>query len=236
MKENIFRCFGISKEDVKTLLSPLLENTNGVFVDVSERLLLVDITLKADDSNLFIYEFTRLIYENLGEYIYAESNLTIEEVALQLLKINKLKIATAEDLTAGQIICNLVKNDNQFGNVIVEGVVPLSNHAKSRLNISKNELDQCLTSPIQRARNLAFGLLNQSTADVVVSTTGAFDEKTEYQNNIPVFVAIGTNERVDVYKNTLSGTKSEIIDLTSNLALFYLIKKLRNFNSYLENN
>ena len=233
MKENIFRCFGIAKEDVSSILSPLLEKTSGVFLDVSGNSLMVDIKLKADDSNFYIYEFTRLIYENLDQYIYSESEMSLEEVAFQLLKINKLKIATAEDLTAGQIICNLIKTCEFSSDIVVEGIVPVSAFSKTtKLNISKNELEQSLNPNVQIAKNMALSLLNSSIADIVISTTGDFSQN---QTTTPVFIAIGTRERVDVYKNLLNGSKREIIETTANLALFYLIKKLRNSNTYLEN-
>ena len=88
MKNNLFRCFGISKSDVMSLLSPLLSDNHGVLVEFKEdRGLLVDISLKSAENNTYFYEFTREIFEKLNQFIYSENEMSLQQTAFELLKI-----------------------------------------------------------------------------------------------------------------------------------------------------
>lgn len=235
MKENIFKCFGISKSDVASLLSNLLSEPNGVYMEIEGKQLLVDITLKAEDNNVFFYEFTREIFEKLNPFIYAESKISLEETALELLKLNKLTIATAESITGGQIISMLIKSNSRADSVVLEGLVTYTNASKiNRLNVSESSLNNTAVS-VQTSYDMANGLLETCLADFVVATTGYVDSENSFERGL-VYIAIGNRERIDVYKNKFEGTKAEIIETAANAALFYLIKKLRKNDFYFNKN
>ena len=79
MKEGIFKCFGVSKSDVKSLLSSLIENSNGVEYEIEGENLLTTIKLSAPENNFAFFDWTRLIFEKLSQYIYAETDISLEE-------------------------------------------------------------------------------------------------------------------------------------------------------------
>ena len=87
MKDNVFKCFGISPNEVKTEMAPFLRDNQGVYISIEGEQLLVDIILQADDTNTFFYEVSRIIYEKFNKYIYAESDISLEETAFELLKL-----------------------------------------------------------------------------------------------------------------------------------------------------
>ena len=237
MKNNIFKCFGISKSDIMSLLSPLVSNNQGVYVDIKGENLLVDIILKADENNFYFYEFTKEIFEKLNQYIYAETDISIEQVAFELLKINKLKFATVESLTAGQIICLLAKNNENINDVLIEGLVTISNNSKfNRLNISQNYANKNSNFGVKLCYDMANEMLKSSGADLVVATAGTSDCGLLNQSDGIVYIAIGDANRIDVFKNKFDGSKNQIIETSTYAALFYLIKKLRKNDFYLNEN
>jgi len=83
---------------------------------------------------------------------------------------------------------------------------------------------------------MAKGLLENCPADIVVSTTGYASSSSPREDGGLVFIGVGDRKRIDIYKNRFSGTREEIIETASNAALFYLIKKLRKNDFFLEKN
>lgn len=236
MKDNIFKCFGISKNEVKSLLSPFLQNNQGVFISIEGEQLLVDIILQADDKNTFFYEVSREVYEKFNKFIYAETNISLEQTAFELLKLNNLKIATAESVTGGEIISSLVKKNIGASDAVLEGAVVYSNDAKMRLlSVSKQVLDTYTSVSLETTYDMAKGLLENTTADIVISSTG-YASSTPAEDAGLIFIGIGDRKRIDIYKNKFYGTRQEIIETAANAALFYLIKKLRKKDFFLEKN
>ena len=73
MKEGIFKCFGVSKSDVKSLLSSLIENSNGVEYEIEGENLVAKTekeylyNLIANDQNILsIKRALRYLGINLG--------------------------------------------------------------------------------------------------------------------------------------------------------------------------
>ncbi|MDY3659235.1 MAG: CinA family protein [Eubacteriales bacterium] len=222
MKNNIYKCFGISKSDAMSLLSSLLEQQNGVDVNISGEGLLCDIEISANDSNIYFYDYTREIFEKFSQFVYAETDLSLEETVFELLKLKKYKIATAESLTGGEIVASLIKKNENASEVVSEGLVLYSLNSKiNRLALSENNANV----GVQTTYDMAQSLLSTSEADIVVASSGHL--KPSSSDYGLVFLAIGNRERVDVFKNKFSGTRQEIIETATQASLFYLIKKLR---------
>ena len=220
-----------------SLLSSLIADSHGTLVEFSGNGLLVDVSLKAGDNNVYFYEFTREIFEKLNPYIYAESDISLEQVAFELLKINKLTIATAESITGGQIVSTLIKKNLGASEVVLEGAVTYSNQAKeNRLGVSKETLDKHTSVSVQTTYDMAKGLLETSGADIAIATTGFASSVNQSEDAGLVFIAIGNKNRIDIFKNKFVGTREEVIETAAQAALFYLVKKLRKNDFYLEEN
>lgn len=228
MKDNIFKCFGISQNEVKTEMAPFLRDNQGVYISIEGEHLLVDIILQADDNNTFFYEISRTVYEKFSKYIYAESNISLEQTAFELLKLNNIKLATAESITGGQIISSIIKENSGASEVIIEGDVVYSNDAKMRrLGVSQKTLDAFTSVSLETAYDMAKGLLQTTPADMVVVTTGYASSTSKQDDEGLVFIGIGDRKKIDIFKNKFSGTRKEIIETTAKVALFYLVKKIR---------
>lgn len=221
MKDNIFRCFGISKEEIKVILSPFLKDNKGVYISIEGKQLLVDIILQADANNAFFYEVSREVFEKFNRYIYAESNISLEETAYELLKIFNLKLATAESVSGGAIISALIKSNIGASNVISEGRIVYSDEAKKDLGVDSYILTKYTNVSIETTYEIAKKMLEKSSADIVIATTGQAESG---QSN---YIAIGDRKKIDVFKNIFYGNREDIIDTVVQASLFYLIKKMR---------
>ncbi|MDD4110113.1 MAG: CinA family protein [Clostridia bacterium] len=237
MKDNIFKCFGISTNEVKTEMAPFLKDNQGVYISIEGEQLLVDIILQADDNNTFFYEVSRTVYEKFSKYIYAESNISLEQTAFELLKLSNLKLAIAESITGGEIVSSFIKDNIGASEVLIEGDVVYSNDAKiRRLGVSEKTLDTFTSVSLETAYDMAKGLLQTSPADVVVVTTGYASSTSPKEDGGLVFIGIGDKKRIEVFKNRFTGTRKEIIETTAKAALFYLVKKLRKNDFILNGN
>jgi nicotinamide-nucleotide amidase len=237
MKDNIFKCFGISKNEVKTILSPFLQDNKGVFISIEGEQLLVDIVLQADDTNTFFYEVSREVFERFNKYIYAESNISLEQTAFELLKLNNLKIAIAESITGGEIVSSLIKKNVGASKVIIEGDVVYSNDAKiRRLGVNRDILDHFTSVSLETSYEMAKCLTQSTNADIVISTTGYATSTSPKEEEGLVFIGLGDRKKIDIFKNKFSGTREQIIETSAKAALFYLIKKLRKNDFFLEKN
>lgn len=228
MKDNVFKCFGISKNEIKTILSPFLQDNRGVYISIEGENLLIDIILQADDKNNYFYDVSREVFEKFNRFIYAESNISLEETAFELLKLNNLKIAIAESITGGELVSSLIKKNAEASKVIIEGDVVYSNDAKIRiLGVDKQMLDKYTGVSLEITHEMARCLLQNTNADIVISTTGYATSSNLNEDEGLVFIGLGDRNKIDIFKNKFYGTREQIIQTSAQAALFYLVKKLR---------
>ena len=236
MKSSVFKCFGIGKNDVKIILSDIFLDSNGVLITITENIADLTIKLESDEQNENFDNISSEIYQRLNNFIYAEEDISIYEAVFKLLKMNNLKISTAESITAGNICSCLVKNNPGASEVVVEGLVVYSNEAKIKLlNIQQETLDKHSAVSAQITYDMAKNLLEISNSDIVITTTGYAGGDNNPNNGLN-FIAIGDKKKIDVYKNQFEGNRSEVIEIVTLAAFFYLIKKLRKKDFFLEKN
>lgn len=174
-------------------------------------------------------DFARSLIIDLKEEIYAEIDTTLGERLFDLLRIKKLKLATAESFTAGRVVNSVVSNPGASA-FVHEGIVCYSNESKSsRLKINLDDIIKDGAVSSMTAYRMAAGLLNTGKVDIALSTTGFAGPKTPDSND-PVglaFIGIGMMDGVHTYRLNLSGNREEITETAKNTALFLAIKKLK---------
>jgi nicotinamide-nucleotide amidase len=82
----------------------------------------------------------------------------------------------------------------------------------------------------QTAYEMALGLLNTGDCDIAIATTGLAGPKSD-RSMLPVglcFIAVGTKEKVYVYRYKFDGTRRDITEKAINYALFTAFKQLKN--------
>jgi len=112
------------------------------------------------------------IVAKAGHFVYATSEVTLEEVVVRTLLERKLMVAVAESCTGGLVGSRLTDVAGSSG-CFLEGVVTYSNQAKARLlGVDPGTIEQygAVSEPV--AEEMARGCLLNSGADIAVATTG----------------------------------------------------------------
>ncbi|MBA3536528.1 MAG: CinA family protein [Tatlockia sp.] len=103
--------------------------------------------------------------------------MDIIELAINYLRANHLKLATAESCTAGQIAALLGENEG-CGECLEAGYVVYSIEAKkSILGVSQKSIDKYTLTSEQVAREMVRGAIKRSKATIGIATTGITGEE-----------------------------------------------------------
>ncbi len=155
-------------------LKPLFEDVKVAFLP-SQFGVKIRLSVRSNDENLNLQKIKSLekkIFERVGEYVYSDEELTLEEIIGKILTEKKLKIAIAESCTGG-MICNRITNVAGSSNYFERGVVSYSNESKIQiLGVSPDTIKKFGAVSEQTAIEMARGVRKISNAHIGISTTG----------------------------------------------------------------
>ena len=112
------------------------------------------------------------IVERAGKFIFATSDVTLEETIGRMLSEKDMTVAVAESCTGGLVASRLtdVAGSSRY---FLQGFVTYSNQAKQKtLGVQKELIESFGAVSEEVARALAKGCLEKSGADIAVATTG----------------------------------------------------------------
>lgn len=168
--------------------------------------------------------------EQLGDTMYATDDVSLEEQLVNILKVRGKKICVAESFTGGGVAKRIVSVPG-VSEVYVEGLNTYQEASKMfRLGVSDFTLKSFGAVSEKTAYEMALGALNTSKADISIATTGIAGPKSD-RSMMPVglcYLAVGTRERILVYRYKFDGTRKEITERAINYALFLAYKQLKN--------
>ncbi len=216
----IFKTWGLNFQEMSSILKDLKKNKQKVDVLCNEKLLEGEIIINYPNKldSVVIDGFVTSIYKRLSNYIYAESDVSIEERLKDLLNLNNITLSTAEDYTAGNITSQFLMKNQDGNKFLIESyIVPSVTSKIDVLGVDKDLLDSN-KSPDDIAYQMAAGALENSSSDFVLSTYGV--------DNV-CYIGIGTMKGIYVYKEVLNGSSEERIKKATNAAFFHLIKKIK---------
>ncbi|MBE5738407.1 MAG: hypothetical protein E7354_01555 [Clostridiales bacterium] len=216
----VLKCFGILEKDIRAVLTDYFDNQD------------INIQIRSDDLDNAIYirydvnikksiiqDIVSDICNKLKKFIYATDDISIYDMALDLLSIRGKKIILAETLTFGNVTKRL-------------SVRPEKRITDSFIFTNKESLVKCTKiNPkviethgmysVNTVYELANSLLELSNADISVFILGDTNE-----SDI-CYIAIGDVDGIHVYKNKINDKSDNLIENISKTAIFYLIKKLK---------
>jgi len=177
LESKTLRIIGVGESKVASMIEDIIDNSVNPTVApyAKEGEVTLRITAKAKDreeaSNL-ISPVEKEIRHRLGEAVYGEGEVSIEEVVGKLLIDNKLTIAIAESCTGGLLSGTLI-NYPGISEVFKEGFITYTNEAKmKRLKVKKEVLEKYGAVSSQTAAEMAEGAAKSAGTDIAVSTTG----------------------------------------------------------------
>ena len=175
-------------------------------------------------------DILRLFLDGLGDTVYALNDKPLHEQLIELLKLRGKKISVAESFTGGGIAKKLTSVSGASV-VYFEGLNTYDELSKiQRLGVQEFTLKTFGAVSDQTAYEMAMGLLNTGNCDISIATTGIAGPNTD-KSMLPVglcYIAVGTKEKVFVYRYKFDGTREEITEKAIRYALFLAYKQLKN--------
>lgn len=177
LESKTLRIIGIGESKVASMIEDIIDNSVNPTVApyAKEGEVTLRITAKAKDpeeASKLILPIEKEIRNRLGEAVYGEGEVSIEEVVGKLLVDNKLTIAIAESCTGGLLSGALI-NYPGISEVFKEGFITYTNEAKmKRLKVKKEVLEKYGAVSSQTAAEMAEGAAKAAGTDIAVSTTG----------------------------------------------------------------
>ncbi len=228
----VVRCVGANQAYVRRLLEDVsrlagdklfYKHSNEYAEDIIE--LFYDVTIPKN----MLDEVIRIFVEGLGESIYAVEDISLEEQLVRLLKLRSKKLSVAESFTGGGVASRIVSVSGA-SEVFFEGINAYNERSKmKRLNVSQFTLKTQSAVSDQTAYEMAAGLIGTGDCDISIATTGLAGPKTD-RSMLPVglcYIAVGTKEKVLVYRYQLKGCREEITKTAINYAMFLAYKQLK---------
>ncbi len=192
------------------------EDVVGIFYDESAPKMTVDSVI-------------RLFADELTDCVYAMEDVSLEEQLVHLLKLRGRRLSVAESFTGGGV-ARRITSVSGASEVYFEGINSYDEHSKiKRLGVSQYHLRTTGAVSDQTAYEMALGLLNTGDCDVAIATTGLAGPKTD-RSMQPVglaYIAVGTKEKIFVYRYKFEGDRREITEKAINYALFSAYKILK---------
>ncbi len=171
------RTFGIGESDMAQRVSELLDGANPTvapYAKDGEALLRVTARAETDEKALEMCEAVIVkIREKIGEYIYSEDSLNLEQTAVKLLGLSGKKVAVAESCTGGYLAKRIT--DVSGSSAVFEcGVVSYANVVKQNLlGVKAETLDKYTEISEETAAEMAQGVRRLSGADIGIGITGS---------------------------------------------------------------
>lgn len=162
-----------------------------------------------------------VIYERVGQYLYAERDIALEQAVVELLQQAGQTISVAESCTGG-LTGELITSIAGSSQVFAGGVISYSAEAKiKQLGVSEETIRQHGTVSAETAEQMALGCRRQFATDWALAITGvAGPGEAEGKPPGTVFIALAGEAGVRSYALMLSGDR-EIIRLRAAKAVLY---------------
>ncbi len=231
-EESVIRAVGADENRIRALIAEGNRISEGKLRILRDKKFCEDvvrIVYDAQTPKMLVAEVLRLFAENLEDTMYALSDTALEEQLVDLLKLRGKKISVAESFTGGGV-AKRITSVSGASEVYFEGLNTYAEEAKQkRLGISPYLLKTAGAVSDQTAYDMALGLLNTGDCDIAVATTGLAGPKSD-RSALPVglcYIAVGSKEKIIVYRYTLDGNRQQITEKAINYALFLSYKYLK---------
>ncbi|WP_028550497.1 competence/damage-inducible protein A [Paenibacillus sp. UNC451MF] len=170
------------------------------------------------------------IRQRLGQHIYANEDVTLEEEIIRLMKVRGLQLAVAESCTGG-LVSDLLTAVSGSSSVFQGGIVVYTNEWKHRLLgipmdvLEGNDAPGAISDVT--ARMLAENLLEQSGTDYAVAITGvAGPGESEGKPVGLVYVAVAQKGGATALKQLQLTGNREMIKLRAAKSALYQLWQL----------
>lgn len=214
------------KADIDYNIDAIENNFSGVKIFHYSRGLITTIKILCKE------QFSSAVTEVFSLYnknIYADEDVDLSKRLLQLLSVRGKMLSVAESLTGG-LVCSYIVDNAGASENFYEGIVCYSNKSKvNRVNVEGQTITNYGAVSYQTAYEMAAGLLAVGDCDISIATTGIAgpDGATLSKPLGLTYIAIGTPQKVHIFKHIFTGNRAQVKRTTAQAAIFYAIKVLK---------
>lgn len=188
----------------------------------------IELLYDQDTPKTSVDEAVRILSTELNDYVYSHEDESVAHRLYTVLKLHRMKLATAESFTGGGVGHAVVEIPGA-SKVFYEGINAYSNQSKmARLGVTDYTLKKFGAVSNETAYEMAAGLLKEGKCDLAVATTGIAGPDADGTDK-PVglcYIAVGTMDRVRVFRFLLDGDREAVTKRATNLALFLAYKEV----------
>jgi len=220
----IFQTFGMSESALDEAVAGLIrpdEARIGLRASFPQISLRLTVEGEPGEAERRLDALARRVHERLGEFVFAEGDVSMEEVVGRLLIERKLRLAVAESCTGG-LIGHRLTNVPGSSNYLVADFVTYSNEMKQAvLDVSAETLRSAGAVSEECVREMAAGARRRAAADVAIATSGIAgpDGGTPDKPVGTVCIALDSERGSFARRYQFRGTRDWIKLLTSQVAL-----------------
>lgn len=225
--------FGISEPALEERLLDLIKSPNPTLAPYinDDTTVTLRITAKASSEQQAskLIEAMRLdILERAGEYCYSESEQSLEEIVIELLRENEQSVALSESCTGG-LVSYLLSTVPGSSGELKGGFVCYTNEIKERLvGVPRDVLERYGAVSSQTAELLADLTRKKFSSSYAISITGvAGPASTERRPVGEVYIGFAEKDRVLSYRFLFQGLRKKIQLKAAKQALFMLQNRLK---------
>ncbi len=173
-------------------------------------------------------EVVQTVASTLGEFVYTVGDETVAERLFECLKLHRVVLSTAESFTGGGVGGAIVAVPGASA-VFREGINAYAGEAKAeRLGVKEETLREKGAVSDETAYQMAAGLIRGGKCDLAIATTGVAGPDPDGEKPVGLcYIAVGTRERVRVWRYHLTGDRETITKTAVNLALFKGLQTIR---------
>jgi nicotinamide-nucleotide amidase len=223
----IFQTFGISESGLDQAVAGLIKPEEArvafraSFPQISLRITVEGAPGEAERK---LEALCQRVREKISNFVFAEGDVSMEEVVAHLMNERKLKLAVAESCTGG-LIGHRLTNVPGSSKFFVGDLVTYSNELKmDMLGVGADTLKQFGAVSEECVREMAAGARKRTGADVGIATSGIAgpDGGTPERPVGTVCVALDSDSARASRRYQLRGTRDWVKLLTSQIALDWL--------------
>lgn len=222
----VVKCFGLLEKDIRSVIAEYFVK-NEVNINIINNGLDTSIYIRyKKDANLVdVQNIIANIISKLNKFIYSLEDVSIYQMASDLLNLYHKTLCIGETITFGNITKQLSQinpNNIKSTNVYLDYDTMIN-----ELNIDKKVIDQFGKYSVNVIYELSNALLEKTSSDNVLFVLA------DSNNPEICYMAVGDIDGIHVYKNKILAN-SESIESISKTAIFYLIKKLKQNSLHFE--
>lgn len=231
-------CFsGISESGLENTLKELINSQENLVIATYARHgeISLRLTVKADNSEAANIQFNAVlgeIYQKVGDFIYAEHEMSIEESVAGILRREHLTLAVAEGFTGG-LLSGLISSIPSSSNFFKGGVVCCTNELKNKfLDIPLVELEGNFSSDtggVEIAELMSKNIKKCTESDYCISIVGVSNsQESEVKPVETVYIGISDRFGDDkVHTFQVHGDRKAMQLRAAKHALFLLCQSLK---------